>query len=196
MSFNTNKKRFAILNDYKKQWRAIEPRLSDISGIYVIGRTDEYGVNYAYVGQSVHILRRLAEHCIGFQMVDLSIKKRKLFSKDNVFGWRVLEFYPTTDLDGEEKKKIIEYMLKGYQLRYNRTLGGQNSKESFDNTTSGKGYHEGVKYGYLKAIKDIKLYFDKYLDFSIKPKSNKTKERKFEEFKELMKEDVKGSKED
>lgn len=37
-------------------------------------RTDENGFRYAYIGQAVHILTRLAQHLVGYQHIDLSLK--------------------------------------------------------------------------------------------------------------------------
>jgi hypothetical protein len=49
-----------------------------------------------------------------------------------------------------------------------------------------KGYRDGVKFGEEKCLKKIKEYFNKYLDFTIKGKTNKIKERKFEVLKEIL----------
>lgn len=49
-----------------------------------------------------------------------------------------------------------------------------------------KGYYDGVKQGQKKATEQVRTYFDKYLDFAIKPPTNKIKERKAEEFKKFL----------
>lgn len=73
----------------------------------------------------------------------------------------------------------------GYQLR-NKTGGGQIDKVGFDTEQTG-GYYKGVAYGRAKAIKEIKVFFDKYLDFVVKGKPNKTKQKKLKEFEEILK---------
>lgn len=183
-----DKKRWAMLTVAKKEWLKVCPTLTNNSGIYILTRTDENSINYAYVGQSVHILQRLAEHKLGYQHIDSSIKKRKLYNKEtNPYGWNVDFFeFPKEQLDDKEQEYIQEYMKLGYQLRYNKTLGSQGvGKESFGENTLGR-YRKGVDYGKEKAISEIKVYFDKYLDVIIKGKPNKIKERKLQEFKELL----------
>ena len=65
-----------------------------------------------------------------------------------------------------------------------------------ENSTK-KGYYQGVAFGKNRAVQEIKTYFDKYLDFVIKGKPNKIKERKLKEFEELLKgeneDDTKGN---
>ena len=45
-------------NFYKKELLKLNPKLNNESGIYIYTRTDEDGIKYFYVGQSVHILDR------------------------------------------------------------------------------------------------------------------------------------------
>lgn len=70
------KQRYAILASNKKKLLKLFPTLTDDSGIYVL-RREEDGIKYAYVGQSIHCLSRLAEHLVGYQHIDLSIKKTR-----------------------------------------------------------------------------------------------------------------------
>jgi hypothetical protein len=175
--------------------KACEKRITDTfgdipntSGIYVFTRTDEHGIWYAYVGQAKNLLSRIAEHLIGYQHIDLSIKKHGLYSKEkNVWGYSLKVFLENEgDLDNKEKEYISLYASLGYQLR-NKTIGGQNKgKDGLDDNKPSKGYHDGLEQGRKNAINEIKVLFEKYLDFSIKGEPNKIKERKLNEFKEML----------
>lgn len=176
------KQRWVIDQKNKQRWLKVNETLTDESGIYILTR-EENGFKYAYIGQSLHIMQRLCEHLRGYQHIDLSLKKHGLWSKENPTGWSV-DFFVCDDLDQQEQKLIKEYANMGYQLR-NKTAGGQIDKIGFEQEQS-KGYHKGVAYGKEKQLKEIKVFFEKYLDFVIKGKPNKTKERKLREFKELL----------
>ena len=76
----------AIEKQNKKRLLEVNPKLDDESGIYFLTRTDEDNISYFYIGQALHILTRLAQHLVGFQHIDLSIKKRGLYSADNPYG--------------------------------------------------------------------------------------------------------------
>ena len=171
------------------------PSINDNSGIYIFTRTDENGIRYAYVGQAKHLISRCAQHLLGYQHIDLSIKKHGLFSDNNEYGYK-LEYinYPETQLDDYEREYIQKYASLGYQLR-NATLGGQDSgKEVIDSKTP-KGYHDGLKQGYENARKEIKELFDKYLMVSVKNEEDTFKkdgtikeiyQRKYNEFIEWL----------
>ena len=172
------------------------PSINDNSGIYIFTRTDENGIRYAYVGQAKHLLSRCAQHLLGYQHIDLSIKKHGLFSDKNEYGYK-LEYinYPESQLDDYEREYIQKYASLGYQLR-NATLGGQDSgKEVIDSKTP-KGYHDGLKQGYENARKEIKELFSKYLMVSVKNEEDTFKkdgsikeiyQRKYNEFIEWLK---------
>lgn len=184
MNYN---KIFAIQNNNKKRWLKLNSSIVNTSGIYILTRTDENGFKYAYIGQAKHILNRLAQHLSGYQHIDLSLKKHGLFDIDkNKYGWNIDCIY-TNDLDEVERQYIKLYASNGYQLR-NKTIGGQDKgKNGLDDNKAPKGYRDGVKQGYNKAYKEIKIYFDKYLDIVIKGKSNKIKVRKYNELLERFK---------
>lgn len=176
---------FAIQNKNKKRLRSLFPYLNDMSGIYVFYRVDEDGIRYAYVGQAKQILTRLAQHLAGYQAIDLSIKKHGLYEASNPHGYKIRQMnFPVAKLDDAEQYYVREYALQGYQLR-NKTAGGQKSKRAIADVET-KTYSEGVHYGEIKALRRIKVYFDKYLDFSIKGATNKVKERKIKEFIDLL----------
>ena len=65
--------------------------------------------------------------------------------------------------------------------------GGAKEKFDINERKSGKTYTQGVEYGEKKTIRQVKEFFDKYLDCVIKEPSNKVKERKLKEFEELLK---------
>lgn len=151
----------------KKKILAICPDARDESGIYFLIR-EENGFKYAYIGQSVRVLTRLAEHLKGFQHIDLSIKKHKLWSEGNPTGWRIGVLYcDKSQLDELEQKYIKMYADRGYQLR-NATSGsqGEGKKDIADNPT--KGYLEGLHNGYKKAQKEIAHLFELHLEFKTK----------------------------
>lgn len=163
------------------------PFLRNTSGIYIFTRY-EGNFKYAYVGQAKNLLERTVSHLMGYnQHIDKSLKKHKLYSIDNPTGWQMTIFEcEESQLNELETKFIEEYANKGYQLR-NKTSGSQGKgKFGIADNKEAKGYRDGVEYGKKKILDEIKVFFDKYLDFVIKGKPNKIKERKFEELKRLL----------
>lgn len=139
------------------------PNASDKSGIYILTR-EAGGFRYGYVGQSKHILTRLAEHLSGYeQHIDKSIKKHGLWSVDKITGYRISVMECTADkLDEYEQKYIRELADKGYQMR-NKTSGGQGAgKTGIAPNKPAKGYYDGIKQGYKKAQEEVAKMF-KYL---------------------------------
>ncbi len=57
----------AIERKNRERLMKVNPKLDDESGIYILWRNEIHG----YVGQSVGILTRLAQHLVGFQHIDL-----------------------------------------------------------------------------------------------------------------------------
>ena len=180
---------YAIARNSELRWKEIYPELDHYSGIYVLTRQDENGFKYSYIGQAKDVLKRLGQHLTGYQHIDLSLKKHGL---NGAFGWKIKEIIKCTEdqLDEAEQAYIKKYANLGYQLR-NKTSGSQGEgKDSLDvERKPSKGYYDGVEYGYNKAIKEIGILFDKYLDAVIKGDSNKIKERKLEEFLHLIRGD-------
>lgn len=179
----------AIEAKNKKRLLAINPKLNDRSGIYFLTRTDEDGINYFYIGQAKHILSRLAQHFVGFQHIDLSLKKRGLYSEENPYGWKVNAInYLQNRLDEMERFWILEYTKKGYQRRYNKTAGGQDSgKEQVNEYRPAKGYRDGLLQGRKNASREISNLFDKHLNVSKKSdKPNKIQDRALEKFMEFL----------
>ena len=189
---------FAKKEKIKQEWLRLNPVLNNASGVYILTR-QENGFKYAYIGQAVKVLDRLISHSTGYeQHIDRSLKKHKLYSENNKIGWNVLVRYlPIESLNSEEQRYIKMYANNGYQL-LNKTSGSQgDEKVGISENSTKKGYYQGVAFGKNRAVQEIKTYFDKYLDFVIKGKPNKIKERKLKEFEELLKgeneDDTKGN---
>jgi len=183
----------AIERENKNIMLSVNPALNEESGIYILTRTDEEGFMFAYVGQAKKILTRLAQHLTGFQHIDLSIKKHGLYSKENVFGWKVnfLNF-PIEQLDAQEQRYTKAYALKGYQMR-NKTSGGQGEgKKQIDDFRPARGYRDGLIQGRKNASREISGLFEKHLSVSTKssvPTKNQINAlKKFQEFLEFHKE--------
>lgn len=185
----------AIEQKNKERLLKVNPLLNDKGGIYFLLREDEQGFKYAYIGQSKEsngILTRLAQHLAGYQQhIDLSLRKHKLYSEDNPYGWRV-EFlnFPDGQLDEKEQYYIKQYALKGYQLR-NVSLGGQGEGRNMINETKpSKGYHDGIKQGRKSLAKELKHIIDTHLTVKIRTdkENNKVSARAFQKFWELLRE--------
>lgn len=183
----------AIEKSNKQRLLKVNPKLDDESGIYFLTRTDEDNISYFYIGQAVHILARLAQHLVGYQHIDLSIKKRGLYSADNPYGWKVnFMHYPKSELDKWEKYWILEYTKRGYQCRYNKTGGGQGEgKEKINEFRPAKGYRDGIKQGKINLARELSSIAEKHLKIEIREdkKNNKVSQKQFDKFKELMNED-------
>ena len=183
----------AIEKSNKQRLLKINPKLDDESGIYFLTRTDEDNISYFYIGQAVHILTRLAQHLVGYQHIDLSIKKRGLYSADNPYGWKVnFMHYPKSELDKWEQYWILEYTKRGYQCRYNKTGGGQGEgKEKINEFRPAKGYRDGIKQGKINLARELSSIAEKHLKIEIRDdkKNNKVSQKQFEKFMELMSED-------
>lgn len=177
-----------IQQENKEKLLKINPNLCDESGIYFLTRTDEDNIRYAYIGQSTHILTRLAEHLVSFQHIDVSIKKYGFYSDDNIYGWSI-DFltFPIHLLDEKEQFYIKQFALAGYQLR-NKTTGGQGKgKRQIDEYRPPKGYRDGLKQGYKNASKDVAHLFEKYLNYSTKSDNpNKYQQNAIQKFEEFL----------
>ena len=186
----------AIEKQNKERLLKVNPKLNERSGIYFLLRTDENGFRFAYIGQAVKILTRLASHMTGYeQHIDLSLRKHKLYDEQkNPHGWRV-EFlnFPESELDEREKYYIKLYADKGYQLR-NVSLGGQGENRasgSIGERKAPKGYMQGIQQGKKVLARELSNIAEKHLKIEIREdkKNNKVSQKQFEKFKELMNED-------
>ena len=191
MSYNWKQVK-AIESVNKKKFLELNNKLNNDSGIYILTRIDENGFRYAYIGQAKHILTRLAQHMVGYQHIDLSLKNHGLYSNKNEYGWNVMHYnFSEEELDDKEQYYIKEYADNGFQLR-NKTSGSQGKgKTKINEFKPSKGYQDGLKQGYKNASKEIANLFDKHLDYlkkSDKPNKNQDKAiEKLEQFLEAYK---------
>lgn len=182
---------------------AYDNRLNETPGIYILTRVnpptkDGTQKKYVYIGQSLNLILRVSQHMVQFsQRIDISLKQRGLYyAKSNPFGWKIDVYYCNEDeLDQKEREFIKAAQEQGYEL-YNITSGGQDEgKEDINQRASGKGYRDGLKMGKISAYREIKEFFDKYLDYQPKRTENSVKKngelkeiyiKKQIEFKELL----------
>lgn len=179
----------AIEASNKKRLLSVNPNLNENSGIYFLTRVDENGIKYAYIGQAKHILTRLAQHLVGYQHIDLSLKKHGLYSSENKTGWKVSSIN-CENLDEAEQHYIKVFANNGYQLR-NKTSGGQGEgKTQIDEYKPSKGYYDGIKQGRKNLAKELVHIIDKHLVVSLKPEkaNNKVSIKALDKFNELLKE--------
>ena len=183
-----------VEKDNKKLLLKLNPKLNDNSGIYFLLREDENGFKYAYIGQAVHTLSRLASHLVGYeQHIDLSLRKHKLYDEQkNPYGWRV-EFlnFPESWLDEKEKYYIKLYADKGYQLR-NVSLGGQGENRasgSIGERKAPKGYMQGVQQGRKNLARELSSIAEKHLKIELREDkaNNKVSQKQYEKFMDLLK---------
>lgn len=190
---NSNfRKSKAIEAQNKKRLMEANRELNDGSGIYFLTRTDEDGIRYAYIGQAKHILTRLAQHFVGYQHIDLSIKKHGLYEEGKQNGWKVgfLNF-PISELDEKEQHYIKQYAQYGYQLR-NKTSGSQGvGKKQIDEYRPQKGYHDGIKQGKKMLARELTHIISKHLVVNLREdkKNNKVSIKAFEKFNDLLAEE-------
>lgn len=182
----------AIESENRKRLLKINPKLNDKSGIYFLTRTDENNISYFYIGQAVRITQRMCGHLVGYQHIDLSLKKRGFYSDDNPYGWK-LNFinYPESELDKWEQYWILEYTKKGYQCRYNKTAGGQGEgKEKINEFKPSKGYRDGIQQGRKNLARELSNIAEKHLKIEIREDkaNNKVSQKQYEKFKELLQE--------
>ena len=192
MNYQNIKQAKAIEAKNKKRLLEVNPKLNDKPGIYFFLRTNEEGFKFAYIGQALSIIQRCCGHMVGYQQhIDLSLKRHKLYSEKNPYGWRI-EFinFPINQLDEMEKKYIKKYADAGYQLR-NVSIGGQGSNRDagqIGERKQSKGYYDGLEQGRKNLARELKGIIDKHLVVSLKPEkaNNKISIKAFEKFNELL----------
>lgn len=190
MNYQSIRQAKAIEQNNKKRLLEVNPKLDEESGIYFLTRIDENGFKYAYIGQAVHILTRLAQHLVGYQHIDLSLKKHKLYSKSNPCGWKIgFLHFPKSELDKQEQHYIKAYADKGYQLR-NKTSGSQGEgKAQIDDYKPSKGYRDGIQQGRKNLAKELSHIAEKHLKIEIREdkRCNKVSQKQYEKFMDLLK---------
>lgn len=183
------RQRYAIEAKNRKRLLEVNHCLTDESGIYFLTRTDENGFRYAYIGQAVHILQRLAQHLVGYQHIDLSLKKHGLYADDNPYGWKIgfLNF-PKSELDKQEQHYIKVYANSGYQLR-NKTSGSQGEgKAKIDEYRPAKGYRDGIRQGKINLARELSSIAEKHLRIELREdkQGNKLSQKQLDKFMELI----------
>lgn len=190
MSYQDIRKQKTIEQKNRKRLLEVNESLDDGSGIYFLTRTDENGIKYAYIGQAKHILARLAQHLVGYQHIDLSMKSHGLYSVENIYGWKIgFLHFPLEKLDEKEQYYIKQYAVNGYQIR-NKTGGGQGKgKEKIDEYRPTKGYYDGLKQGRKNLARELSGIIEKHLVISLKSEKqgNKVSQKQYEKFMDLLK---------
>ena len=69
---------YAIRAKNKQRIKDICPDMDNISGIYFFYRVDSTGIKYGYIGQSITMLDRCAQHLEEYDHIALSIKKYRI----------------------------------------------------------------------------------------------------------------------
>lgn len=159
----------AIEQKNKKRLLAINPNLDNESGIYFLTRIDENKIKYAYIGQAMHILTRLAQHLTGYQQhIDLSLRKHGLYSAANPYGWKIdFKHFSAAELDEKERYYIILYARNGYQLR-NKDTGGGAGKQELGERKPPKTYRQGIKAGKKALAMELSAIINKHLTVKLK----------------------------
>jgi hypothetical protein len=184
------KQLYARKKEVAQKLKKVCPNINNNSGIYFYTREksmEEGGGRAFYIGKSRTLLDRCIAHDMGYaQRIDISLKKRKYYSESNPYGWKlnVLTF-PERLLDEKERYYIDLYVRIGGEC-YNKENGGTTGKQLINERKPPKSYTDGLKQGRKNAVREVKVFFDKYLDYSVKGVSNKIKERKYNEFKEWL----------
>ena len=191
--FSNVRQQYAIEQKNRKKLLQVNPNLDNNSGIYFLTRTDENGFRYAYIGQAVHILQRLAQHLVGYQHIDLSLKKHNLYSIENPYGWEIgFMHFPVSQLDEKEQYYIKMYADNGYQLR-NKTSGSQGEgKAKIDEYRPTKGYRDGIRQGKINLARELSSIAEKHLRIELREdkQGNKVSQKQLDKFMELINADL------
>ncbi len=186
---------FSVQRDIEEAIKKACPDIRHASGIYFYTREEfnpdtQETKRFAYIGLSVDVLKRNVSHMLGYQAVDLSLRKRGFFNEvNNPEGWHLnVLFYPQNQIEERESYYIDQYQKRGYIL-LNIESGGREGKTLINERKPAKGYKDGLKQGYLNAKRDVAKLFDKNLTYSINGKTNKNKEKALEKFNVFLKTD-------
>ena len=190
ISYHNIKKAKAIEAVNKKKLLDVNNSLDEKSGIYFLIRVDENDIKYAYIGQAKHILTRLAQHLVGYQHIDLSLKKHGFKSLGNPYGWKIdFLVFPESRLDEMEDYYIKIYAQNGYQLR-NKKLGGQCAgNDKIDEYRPARGYRQGINQGKKTLARDVKHILDTHCEITLK-KETKVSRQALEKLFILLDEDT------
>jgi hypothetical protein len=165
---------------------AVCPKADHRSGIYFYLREDTDG-KYGYIGKATDLINRNVAHIIGYQQhIDISIKKRGFYSKDNPSGWRLnVLYYPKEDLDRWERHWIALYRDSDYTL-YNVESGGTEGKEIIGERKPPKTYRDGLSQGRKSLARELKHIIDTHLEIKLRKEDNKISQKALDKFWELL----------
>ena len=192
MSFQNIKQIKAIEQKNKRKLLEVNPKLDDKSGIYFLTRVDENDIKFSYVGQARNIISRMCQHLVGYQHIDLSIKKHGLYSSDNPYGWNInFMHFPISELDEKERYYITLYAKNGYQSR-NKDTGGGTGKQELGERKPPKTYRQGIQAGKKNLARELSSIISKHLTVRLKEekKGNKVSEKQLEKFNQLLDENT------
>ena len=184
---------YARKAECERRIKEVCPQATNESGIYCFTRVDEDGFKFAYIGLATRsLLTRLGEHLVGYQHIDLSIKKHGLYSQENPYGYKVniLCKCPAEECNEKEQYYIKKAADAGYQLRNHNSGSQGKGRRTFDNAKPSKTYREGLAQGYTNARREVSHWFSLHLAVSMK-KPTKNAEKalaKFEKFINLEEE--------
>ena len=179
---------YARKAECEKLIKEVCPQATHESGIYCFTRVDEDGFKFAYIGLATRsLLTRLGEHLVGYQHIDLSIKKHGLYSQENPYGYKVniLCKCPAEECNEKEQYYIKKAADAGYQLRNHNSGSQGNGRRTFDNAKPSKTYREGLAMGYLNARREVAHWFSLHLNVSMK-KPTKNAENALAKFQEFI----------
>jgi hypothetical protein len=165
---------------------AVCPKADHRSGIYFYLREDTDG-KYGYIGKATDLVSRNIAHIIGYQQhIDISIKKRGFYSKDNPSGWRLnVLYYPKEDLDRWERHWIALYRESNYTL-YNVESGGTEGKEIIGERKPPKTYRDGLAQGRKNLARELRHIIDTHLEIKLRKEDNKISQKALDKFWELL----------
>lgn len=181
------KKLFAIQKKLENTLKIACPSINHKSGIYFLTRVDEGG-KYCYIGKAKDLTKRMVSHLQGYtQRIDISLRKRGFYSKDNENGWHLnVLFFTERDLDKQEAHYIELYRNAGYNL-YNIESGGTTGKTDINTRLPSKNYHDGLKQARKTLKKELNHIINNYLVISLK-KNNIRSQKALEKFYKLLSE--------
>lgn len=189
---------FARKNERKKQIKNLCPAIRDDAGIYMFYRWSEEKQKWCvYIGQSqTSVWERCASHLDGYKKKNASHIDKSLFThklatqKEDGWQLKILTYCMPEYCNGLEQEYIAQYR-KLDAIVYNITIGSQGKgKVDFQERSQErlKRYKNGKNKGKNAILKQIKVYFDKYIDAVVKEPTNKIKQRKLQEFMEILNE--------
>lgn len=178
---------FAKQKQYEPIIKKACPTIDNKSGVYFYTRTDLVtGEKFAYVGLAKNLMQRNISHLQGYQHIDISLRKRGFYSEENEGGWKLNCLHFPEHLIEQKERYYIEQYQKANVTLLNIESGGREGKSLINEKAPPKTYRDGLAQGEKNMLLKVKVFFDKYLDYIIKDKPNKVKERKLNEFAELL----------